>query len=281
MPKNALLHTMNFQEKIKTIIQKKNSLLCVGLDSVLEKMPESVKKTNNPLFVFNRAIIDATADYAAAFKVNLAFYEAYGLAGWRALADTFEYLPDDVIKIADAKRGDIGNTATMYAKAVFEGLGADCVTVNPYMGFDSAEPFLTDEEKGVFFICLTSNPGSKDLQYFTNGEQYLYERVAAMVNSWNTRGNCGLVVGATHPAELATVRNISPELPFLIPGIGAQGGDLVASVQNGTDAKGSLALFNSSRAIIYASQKENFAHKARQAAQATMLNLNQARSVTL
>jgi orotidine-5'-phosphate decarboxylase len=268
---------MNFRDRVQKIIAKKNSLLCVGLDSVIEKMPECIRKSENPLFVFNKAIIDATADYAAAFKVNVAFYEAHGMAGWRAVQDTFAYLPDNVIKIADAKRGDIGNTAAMYARAVFDVLGADCVTVNPYMGFDSVAPFLRDETKGVFFICLTSNPGSQDFQYFSNGEQRLYERVAGMVNVWNTQNNCGLVVGATHADELAAVRKISPELPFLIPGIGAQGGDLIAAVRNGTDAKGSLALFNSSRAIIYASQYDDFARAAQKAAQATMMQLNEAR----
>ncbi|MBN1466230.1 orotidine-5'-phosphate decarboxylase [candidate division KSB1 bacterium] len=270
---------MNFHDKVQQIIAIKNSLLCVGLDSDIEKMPRALRASKNPLFDFNRAIIDATADYAAAFKVNLAFYEAHGVGGWQALHDTFSYLPSDVLKIADAKRGDIGNTAVMYARTVFDVLGADCVTVNPYMGFDSIEPFLMDETRGAFIICLTSNPGSHDFQYFSNGEQRLYERVAGMVNSWNRRKNCGLVVGATHADELAAVRRISPELPFLIPGIGAQGGDLVAAVRNGADAAGSLALFNSSRAIIYASGDDDFAQQAKEAAQATMMQLNEARFI--
>ncbi|MBN1560938.1 orotidine-5'-phosphate decarboxylase [candidate division KSB1 bacterium] len=268
---------MNFHDRVQQIIAKKNSLLCVGLDTVIEKVPRAIRTSKNPLLDFNKAIIEATADYAAAFKVNVAFYEAHGVAGWQALFDTFACLPDDVIKIADAKRGDIGNTAAMYSKAVFDLLHADCVTVNPYMGFDSAAPFLTDETKGVFFLCLTSNPGSRDFQYFSNGKQCLYERVATMVNAWNTRHNCGLVVGATHPDELTAVRKMSPELPFLIPGIGTQGGDLAIAVRNGIDAKGSLALFNSSRAIIYASQNSDFAQAAQKTAQATMLQLNQAR----
>ena len=240
-------------------------------------MPVSIRSADNPLFAFNKAIIDATADYAASFKVNLAFYEAYGLQGWQALQQTFDYLPGNVIKIADAKRGDIGNTAAMYARAVFDELDADAVTVNPYMGYDSAEPFLQNEEKGVFFLCLTSNPGSQDFQHFSDGRMDLYEKVAETVNRWNSRGNCGLVVGATHPDELSTVRSIAPDLPFLIPGIGAQGGDLEASVKNGTDAEGSLALFNSSRAIIYASQDENFVDAARAAAKLTQDQLNSAR----
>jgi len=268
---------MNFREKVRDVIRTKNSLLCVGLDTVIEKMPNAIRSAENPLFAFNKAIINATADYAASFKVNLAFYEAYGLQGWRALQQTFDYLPKNVIKIADAKRGDIGNTASMYARGVWQELGADAVTVNPYMGFDSAEPFLQNEEKGVFFLCLTSNPGSKDFQHFSDGSVRLYEKVAATVNSWNSRGNCGLVVGATHPDELARVRNIAPELPFLIPGIGAQGGDLVESVKNGTNSEGSLALFNSSRAIIYASQGSDFVEASRKAAQLTRDQLNEAR----
>jgi orotidine-5'-phosphate decarboxylase len=268
---------MTFAAKVRQTIKQKNSLLCVGLDSVVEKMPEHIRLTKNPLFEFNKAIIDTTAEYAAAFKVNLAFYEAYGVAGWQALHETLKYLPDDVIKIADAKRGDIGNTARMYAKALFEELGADAVTVNPYMGFDAAEPFLQNEEKGVFFLCLTSNPGSQNFQRFSDGEQCLYERVAEHVKEWNRRGNCGLVVGATHPEELAGVREIAPALPFLIPGIGAQGGDLAAAVRNGTDSKASLALFNSSRAIIYASQGKDFAAAAAKSALRTRQQLNAAR----
>ncbi len=268
---------MTFQERVREIIRVKNSLLCVGLDTVIEKMPSAIRSAANPLFAFNKAIIDATADFAASFKVNLAFYEAYGLLGWQALQQTFDYLPENVITIADAKRGDIGNTAAMYARAVFDELGADAVTVNPYMGFDSAEPFLQNEEKGVFFLCLTSNPGSHDFQHFSNGEVALYEKVAQTINDWNTRGNCGLVVGATHPDELTTVRSIAPDLPFLIPGIGAQGGDLEASVKNGTDAEGSMALFNSSRAIIYASKSDDFAAAAGASAKQTQDQLNSAR----
>ena len=268
---------MTFAAKVRQIIEQKNSLLCVGLDSVVEKMPEHIRSTDYPLFDFNKAIIDATAEYAAAFKVNLAFYEAYGVAGWRALHETMHYLPDDVIKIADAKRGDIGNTAKMYARALFDELAADAVTVNPYMGYDAAEPFLQHDEKGVFFLCLTSNPGSQNFQHFSNGVQCLYERVAEHVNEWNRRGNCGLVVGATHPEELAGVRKIAPTLPFLIPGIGAQGGDLDAAVRNGTDDEASLALFNSSRAIIYASQGNDFAAAPAKSASKNRQQLNAAR----
>lgn len=270
---------MTFAQRVNDVIKKKNSLLCVGLDSVVEKMPSGVRQSSDPLFEFNKQIIDATAEFACAFKVNLAFYEACGLAGWRALVKTFQYLPDDAVKIADAKRGDIGNTARMYARALFEELGADAITVNPYMGFDSAEPFLQDEEKGVFFLCLTSNPGSQDFQRFADGKEKLYEKVAATVRSWNTKGNCGLVVGATHPEELAGIRRIAGDMPFLIPGIGAQGGNVKASVKNGVGADNAPALFNSSRAIIYASADDDFAQAAALAAEAAKNQMNDARQI--
>ncbi|RPI03733.1 MAG: orotidine-5'-phosphate decarboxylase [Calditrichaeota bacterium] len=269
---------MNFNGRVDEIIGRKNSMLCVGLDPVLEKLPQSVRTAAEPFFMFNKLLIDATIEFACAFKLNLAFYEAYGLEGWRALKKTFEYLPPDVIRIADAKRGDIGNTAQMYARALFDDLGADAVTLNPYMGYDSAEPFLCHEQKGAFFLCLTSNPGSKDFQHFSNREIALYEKVAITVNDWNSRDNCGLVVGATHPEELARVRSLAPALPLLIPGIGAQGGDLEASVKFGTNQQKSMALFNSSRAIIYASANADFALKAAVEAKTARDQLNSARN---
>ncbi len=267
---------MQFAQRLDEAIRNKKSLLCVGLDTVLEKVPASLRGHDDPLFAFNKAIIAATAPWAAAYKVNTAFYEAYGLAGWRALQLTFRYLPEDVIRIADAKRGDIGNTSRMYARALFEELGADAVTVNPLMGSDSVQPFLEQEEKGVFFLCLTSNAGSADFQHFGDGREKLFERIARQVQKWNSRGNCGLVVGATHAEELGAVRALVPELPFLIPGIGAQGGDLERSVQLGTDAQGLRAVYNSSRAILYAAQGEDFAAAAGRAAQETQAALQRA-----
>ncbi len=268
---------MNFINKVLETIEKKNSLLCVGLDTAKDKIPPHLLQESDPIFEFNKQIIDATQNYAAAFKINLAFYEAYGIEGWQALKKTFDYLPSDVIKIADAKRGDIGNTAKMYAQALFDDLGADAITVNPLMGHDSAQPFLGDPSKGVFFLCLTSNPGSQDFQHFSNGEQKLYEKIAVSVNSWNSNNNCGLVVGATHPEELEKIRSLTPQLPFLIPGIGAQGGDLQKSVQFGTDLNGSNALYNSSRAIIYASLEKDFAQTAKAKAKQTRDDLNNAK----
>ncbi len=270
---------MTFQEKVAETIERQNSLLCVGLDTDLSRVPEKIKNSPNPLFSFNKAIIDATTEYVSAYKVNLAFYEAHGAMGWQALEETFHYIPDHVLKIADAKRGDIGNTARLYARSLFEHLGADAVTVNPYMGFDSVAPFLERPECGVFLLCLTSNPGARDFQFFTDGKQKLYEKIAATAVSWNTKQNCGLVVGATHSGELASVRRIAGDMPFLIPGIGAQGGDLVTAVRNGTNQNGSMALFNSSRSIIYVSNKNDFYQAAGRAAKKTRDELNKARSV--
>jgi orotidine-5'-phosphate decarboxylase len=267
---------MSFNEKLDQVIGSKKSMLCVGLDTVLDKIPEAFRHESEPLFSFNKAIIDATLPFAAAFKINTAFYEAYGSTGWQALEKTFAYLPEDVIKIADAKRGDIGNTSQMYSRALFEGLGADAVTVSPLLGSDSTWPFLKNPDKGVFFLCLTSNPGSRDFQHFSDGAQKLYQRIAEKVNEWNVNGNCGLVVGATHPLELQEIRHLATALPFLIPGIGAQGGDLDNSVRYGVTAKGKGAIFNSSRAIIFASSGPDFAAAAARVAQETRDALNTA-----
>jgi len=272
---------MNFNRKLLEIIKQKNSLLCVGLDTVLERLPAQIRSADDPFFAFNKAIIDATIEYAAAYKLNTAFYEAYGTKGWQALQKTLRYIPVDTIKIADAKRGDIGNTARMYARAIFDQLNADAVTVNPYMGGDSVGPFLENPEKGVFLLCLTSNPGSRDFQYFSDGKQMLYERVAELIVQWNENQNCGLVAGATHPEELAGLRKIAPDIPFLIPGIGAQGGDLEKSVLHGTDVHGNNALFNSSRAILYASSGDDFAEAARRKAEETYKSLNAARELKI
>ena len=253
---------MTLNETIRQTIRERNSLVCVGLDVHPDKIPPHVMQGNDPVFQFNKAIIDATADLVAAYKPNLAFYEALGTEGWDILKRTVEYIPDGIIRVGDAKRGDIGSTAQRYAHALFS-LGFDIVTVNPYLGWDSVAPFVDAEERGVFILCLTSNKSSRDFQYLTHEGSTLYQRVARIAVQWNENDNCGLVVGATHPDELAGSRDIAPSLPFLIPGIGAQGGDLEASVHAGTDAEGEMALINSSRGIIYASQGEDFQKAAR------------------
>ena len=269
--------TMNFTEKLRDTCRGKNSLLCVGLDVVKERIPVHLKNKDEPLLEFNKAIIDATADYAAAFKLNTAFYEAYGARGWQILKSSIECIPDNTLVIVDAKRGDVGHTSAMYAQALFQKLGADAITASPFLGHDSVSPFLADANKGVFFLCLTSNPGSADFQRFESRDKMLFEHVASTVTSWNTEGNCGLVVGATHPEEMGRVRELAPHLPFLIPGVGAQGGDIEKSVKYGTDNNKELALFNSSRGIIYKSNGPDFKDAARQEAKLLRDVLNQAR----
>jgi len=254
---------MKINDRIRQTIKERDSLVCVGLDVKPDRLPPHILKTYDPIFVFNKAIIDATADLVIAYKPNLAFYEALGIHGWDVLQRTLDYIPSGILKIGDAKRGDIGSTAQQYANALFT-LGFDIVTVNPYLGLDSIAPFIEDEKRGVFILCLTSNPSSRDFQYLNFEGKSLYQIVANKVVSWNSRGNCGLVVGATHPEELEDIRQIAPDLPFLIPGIGAQGGDLEASVHAGTDIHGEMAVINSSRGIIYASSGKNYAAAARQ-----------------
>ncbi len=254
---------MKFVEKLLNISRKNNSLVCVGLDIDLEKIPKHLLEEKDPIFAFNQRIIDSTSDLVCAYKPNMAFYEAFGSVGWDALKKTCEYIPQEIPLIIDAKRGDIGNTAKMYAKAFFEGLKADAVTVNPYMGKDALSPFLEYEDKCAFVLCLTSNEGAKDFQARIIEGKPLYEIVAEKVLSWNEKNNCGLVVGATHPEQLKRIRNIASSLPVLIPGIGAQAGDIESTVKFGTDKKGELAIINSSRAILYASSEKDFAQAAR------------------
>src|SRR5512140_1781857 len=198
----------------------RNTLLCVGLDTDVTKTPSHLRSSDDPVADFNRRIIDATHDLACAYKLNLAFYEAAGERGLRSLRATLAAIPPDVITIGDAKRGDIGNTAELYARALFQEFNFTACTVNPYMGTDAVEPFLRDPRRGVFILALTSNPGAKDFQYLRARERPLYEHVIRKVKQWDTRRNCGLVIGATRPKELQSIRTIVPEMPVLIPGIG-------------------------------------------------------------
>lgn len=270
--------TTNFVQRLLHLAQQKDSLLCVGLDIEQERLPMHLGQGYGAMVDFGRAIIEATADLALAYKLNFAFFEAYGLDGWRALEQLRAAIPSDCLAIADAKRGDIGNTMRMYARAIFATLGFDATTASPYLGRDAVEPLLADPTRGVFFLCLTSNPGARDFQYFSDGHQRLFEHTATTVASWNSAGNCGLVVGAPHAQELAGVRALVPTLPLLIPGIGAQGGDLEMAVVHGTDARGELALFNSSRGIIFKSSGLDFAEAARSEAQALRDAINAARA---
>lgn len=269
---------MNFYQRFQQITREQNSLLCVGLDPDMRRLPESIKSDPDPLFKFCSEIIDSTKHVAAAFKPNFAFFEAHGSKGWAALEKLVDFIPDNIMKLADAKRADIGSTSEMYARAIFEKLGFDAVTVNPYLGRDAIEPFLQWPEKGAFILGITSNPGSKDFQHLQVGSEPVYKIVIRQVTeNWNTQNNCGLVVGATHPEELAEVRKLAPGIPFLIPGIGAQGGDLAQSVLNGTDESGGLALFNSSRGIIYKSSGSDFAEAAGREAELLNKQINEIR----
>lgn len=258
----GIVASMTFLEKLLAASRANNSLLCIGLDPNPELMPDV------GVLEFNRRIIDATSDLVCAYKPNLAFYEALGLDGLKALEGTVAGVPDGIPVIGDAKRGDIGSTAQAYAKALFENLGFDAVTVNPYLGHDSLEPFIEYEDRGVFILCRTSNPGSSHFQALQVCEPPvpLYEAVALRAGEWNTRGNVGLVVGATFPEELLRVRQLCPHMPFLIPGIGAQGGGLADAVRYGVDHRGEKAVINSSRQVIYASRGKDFASAARQVA---------------
>jgi orotidine-5'-phosphate decarboxylase len=254
---------MSFTQKLREIQIKQNSLLCIGLDVDTEKIPEHLRASENPVLEFNKQIIEATCDLVCAYKPNLAFYEAMGEQGLNALRGTIKLIPKSVLTIGDGKRGDIGNTAERYAKSLLDDFGFDAVTVNPYMGFDSVEPFLKDPEKGVFILALTSNPGSKDFQRLKVGTKSLYEKVVLSAKKWNANKNIGLVVGATHAKELQRVRKMVADMPILIPGIGKQGGDLKSAVRFGCDKNGQLAIINASRSILYASSGKDFAEAAR------------------
>jgi orotidine-5'-phosphate decarboxylase len=253
---------MTFNERLNQICSNKNSLVCIGLDVDLTKIPQFILEKKEPQVYFSQAIIDATLEYAVAYKINTAFFEAYGATGWEAMAKIVKYLPNDVIKIADAKRGDIGNTSKMYAQAFFQEMNFDAITVNPYLGHDAVAPFLEDEKKGAFILCHTTNKGAADFQKFSSGKKALFEVVAKNVQQWNSNSNCGLVVGATYPDEMKHIRSLAPELPFLVPGLGAQGGDFELAIQNAIDKNGLGAMFNFSRGIIYCSDGKDFAEAA-------------------
>ncbi len=256
-----------FIEKLRASWERSDSLVCVGLDPEIERFPAAVAEHASPIFQFNRAIIDATADLVCAYKPQFAHYAAYEAED--QLERTIEYIHrahPGVPVILDSKRGDVGNTAERYAIEAFERYGADAVTVNPYLGGDSLEPFLKHEDKGVVILCRTSNPGARDLQDLDVGGRKLYHKVAELAaRRWNSRGNCLLVVGATYPRELAEVREIAGNMPFLVPGVGAQGGDVDQAVRSGQTADGTGLVISSSRSILYASSGEDFAAAARKA----------------
>jgi orotidine-5'-phosphate decarboxylase len=273
---------VTFVEKLLAASRRNNSLICIGLDPEEARLPAHLRDQPNAILAFNQAIIEATAHLVCAYKPNLAFYESLGPAGLVTLQETLRLIPAHIPTIGDAKRGDMDNTARHYAKALFEVYGFDAVTVNPYQGHDSLQPFLAYEDKGVLILCRTSNPGSRDLQdmLVSQGQDHpepLYTYVARQVLKWNAAGNAGLVVGATYPQELQRLRQIAPDLPILIPGVGAQGGDLVAAARDGTDAAGERVIISSSRSVLYASSGRDFAEKAAQVTSELRDTANQAR----
>lgn len=274
---------MTFIDKLSAAWTAHDSLLCVGLDPDIAKFPVHLHGKPDAIFAFCKEIIDATANTACAFKPQIAYFAA--LAAEDQLEAICTYLRETYPQIPivlDAKRGDIGATAEQYAREAFERYGADAVTVNPYMGFDSIAPYLEWKDRGAIVLCRTSNPGGSDLQFLNADGKPLYQHVAQLVaEKWNTNGQCGLVVGATFPAELAQVREIVGDMPLLVPGIGAQGGDIQATVQAGRTAAGAGMMINSSRAILYAKPddkiSENFAQAARRVALQTRDEINRFR----
>ena len=257
---------MNRQELISQIKQKQ-SFLCVGLDTDVKKIPVHLLELEDPIFEFNKQIIDATKDLCVAYKPNIAFYESMGVSGWNSLQKTLDYIPNNIFTIADAKRGDIGNTSSMYARAFFENMNFDSVTVAPYMGSDSVTPFLEFKAKWAILLALTSNKGGLDFQKIKseNGKQ-LFEQVLETSQKWGTDENMMYVVGATRAEQLSEIRKIIPNHFLLVPGVGAQGGNVQDVAKYGMNADCGL-LVNSSRGIIYASSDIDFAEKAREEAE--------------
>jgi orotidine-5'-phosphate decarboxylase len=272
---------VTFTNKLANAIRQHDSLLCVGLDPDIGRFPGVLQGRSDAVFEFCRAIIDATASYACAFKPQIAYFAALAAEDQlQAICDYLNQNYPDIPIVLDAKRGDIGATAEQYAREAFERYKADAVTVNPYMGFDSIEPYLQWNEKGVIVLCRTSNPGGSDLQSLLVDGQPLYQHVARLVaQQWNRNGQCALVVGATFPQEIAEVRKIVGEMPLLVPGIGAQGGDIEATVLAGQTRDGMGMMINSSRAILYAKQVdgEGFADAAARVARETRDAINEFR----
>jgi orotidine-5'-phosphate decarboxylase len=267
-----------FADKLAAAVARNDSLVCVGLDPDPRQVPDAVRARPDWLAYFAAGIVEATADLVCCYKPNLAFYEALGEAGLAGLRATLRAMPVDVPVLLDAKRGDIGVSAAAYAAALFDDLGADAVTASPYLGFDTLEPFLRYADRGVFVLCKTSNPGAAEFQDLLveaeGARRPLYEHVARAAAHANQHGNVGLVVGATHPEAFRTVRAAAPDLPLLVPGVGAQGGDLAMAVGEGQDRHGAGVLIASSRVILYASRGADWQTAARAAAEALRAAIN-------
>jgi orotidine-5'-phosphate decarboxylase len=253
------------RQQLTEQIRKKSTYLCVGLDTDISKIPTHLLSHPDPVFEFNRRIIDATKDLCVAYKINTAFYEALGSKGWETMERTVDYIPATHFKIADAKRGDIGNTSSQYARAFFETMAFDAITVAPYMGEDSVKPFLEYKDKWTILLGLTSNPGAKDFELQRAGESLLYEKVLTTAAGWGTPDNLMFVIGATQADSFTTIRQLTPDHFYLVPGVGAQGGSL-QEISSKAMNKDVGLLVNASRAVIFASSGEDFAEAATRAA---------------
>ena len=269
-----------YGQRVAASAARNGSLLCVGLDAEPERLPTHLQSLPpaEAILAFNRAIIDATCDLVAAYKPNLAFYEALGPAGMEAFRATVAHVPFGIPVIADAKRGDIDNTSRAYARAIFDVYGCDAITANPYLGRDALAPFLDRADRGAYILCRTSNPGAAEIAELDVAGEPLYVRIAERAPTWTTHGNIGLVVGATAPTQLARVRAVAPTVPILLPGVGAQGGDLEASMAAGLDATGAGLLVVAARQVMYASSGRDFAEAARAAARRLRDQIESARA---
>lgn len=272
---------MDFLSKLEAAVSRNKSLLCVGLDSERSKLPKEFLGKSDGQFQFNKRIIDATKDFVCAYKPNMAFYEAEGLTGFAALKDTLSYIPKNIPIILDAKRGDIGNTSRLYAQACYESLGVDAVTLHPYMGSDTVEPFLEFPGKGVFVLVKTSNPSAVEFEdIVTSQGEKLFITVAKKVSDWNSKysGRVGAVIGATYPADLKIVRQTLGNAWILVPGVGSQGGDAAEVINAGLDSRGMGLIINSSREVLFASSGSDFAEKAGEKARALRDSFNKFRA---
>lgn len=265
---------MTFRERVQEVSQRQQSRLVIGLDTDRERIPEFLLGEKNPLVAFNRLVIEATRDLVIGYKPNFAFYEAEGAVGWEALEQTVDCIPGTLLSIADAKRGDISHTAAAYARAVFDTMNFNAVTLNPYMGRDVITPFEEYPGKGLILLALTSNPGAADFQMTDFNDTPLFERVIDRINAWNLSGDLAAVTGATHPEQLERIRHLAPDLPLLIPGIGAQGGDLRRTLAAVLPTPQSPVMINVSRGIIYAGSGQNFQDQVRQKAREYRDNIN-------